>query len=180
MDKDKVIKLRDALKADKNLPLRILIDNGFTTIDESYHLQFTKWDDTNGILYSFRLVDMNRDRIPSNKANSIAVFAVEYESIQCMELAVLPLKDLDAVFDGISDSGCTISDAFRNLIKGTFEYVLSSDRYELSPTTLSNILGPNAVNDKDDYYAQPGKFTESFKETIRYRKHNEDITSNNS
>ena len=52
MDKDKVIKLRDALKADKNLPLRILIDNGFTTIDESYHLQFTKWDDTNGILYT--------------------------------------------------------------------------------------------------------------------------------
>ena len=58
MDKAQVIKLRDELKCGKNLPVRVLINNSFTIIDESHHLQFTKWDDTNGILYSLRLINV--------------------------------------------------------------------------------------------------------------------------
>ena len=176
MDKTQVIKLRDELKCGKNLPVRVLINNSFTIIDESHHLQFTKWDDTNGILYSFRLINVSgSDRILTNKENAISVFAVSYDTIEAIEIPVLPMDDLDALFDGLSAGGCTFGDDYKGLIKNTFTQALHPDRFDLRPTEINRLLGPDATNDKDDYYNNPSKFVDSFKETTRYRKRNQEI-----
>lgn len=176
MLKEQVIKIRNELKCGKNLPLRILINNSFTVIDESHHLEFTKWDDTNGLLYAFRLIDIHgTDRIPSNIENAIAVFVVSYDTIEAMEIPVMPLRELDTLFDNLDAGGCPFGEDFRKLIKHTYENALSPDRFRLSPTDMNQLLGPDAANDKDDYYNNPSKFTYPFKETLRYDKHNREI-----
>lgn len=180
MEKSTVIKLRDELKCGKNIPLRILINNSFTVIDESHTMQFTKWDDENGIVYSFRLVDINStDHNPSDKENAIAVFAVSYSTIEALEAPVFPLSELDTLFDKLSSGGCTFGAGFTDLIKHTYEYALHPDRYRLSPTDMTNMLGKEAVSDKDDYYNHPGKFTESFKETVNTNRRNKNNDSSN-
>lgn len=181
MEKNEVIKIRDELKCGKNIPLRIHIDNNFTIIDESHTLQFTKWDDVNGILHSFKLVDINStDHNPSDRENAISVFSVTYEMIQAIEAPVFPVDDLDALFSGLEAGGCTpFGSGFKELIKHTYKYALHPDRYRLSPTDMVNNLGEGSVSDKDDYYNHPSKFTESFKETIRYAEHNKKITESN-
>lgn len=175
MTKDQVIKLRNELKCGKNIPLRILINNSFTIIDESNNLQFTKWDDTNGILYSIRLVDMNIDNIPSNRENSVTVFAVSYDTIEAMEIPILQMKDIDDLFAYLGAGGCVFGDDFQKLIKNTFEQVMHPDRFRLNPSDIAQLLGPDSINAKDDYYNHPSKFVDSFKETVRYNKHNKDI-----
>ena len=82
MERDAVISLREKLKAGKNLPVTVFIDNMFETINEASMYQFTKWDDENAILYSFRLINPVFDKIPSNREQAIRVFAVDYECIQ--------------------------------------------------------------------------------------------------
>lgn len=176
MEKAQVIKLRDELKCGKNIPLRILINNSFTIIDESHRLHFTKWDDTNGILYSFRLMDIRgTDRALSNR-NAISVFSVSYDTIEAIEIPVMPLEDLDALFNSLGNGGCTFSNDYKNLIKNSYAEALSPSNFRLSPTDLNNILGPGAANDKDDYYNHPSKFVQSAQETNRYREYNQKIT----
>ena len=181
MENSDIISLRDTLKAGKNLPLRIFIDNAFQIIDESNKFQFTKWDDTNGILYSFKMVHLNMDRCPNNKHQSISLFAVPYEIIQAMEISTLPISDIGTVIDSIKDNGCTFSDEFKKAIIHTYTEVLAPDRITLTPSDINSILGPNVVNDKDDYYY--GKYVESDKETQRYREHNkyvDEVNNSNS
>ena len=181
MEKDQVIKLRDDLKCGKNLPLRIYIDNSFTIIDESNTFHFTKWDDENAVLYSFRLIDINgSDHNPSDKQNSISFFAVPYEMIQAMMIPVLPLTELDSLFDSLSSGGCPFSDDFKKLIKHTYERALHPATYTMDSSMITSMLGDGAVNDKDDYYAHPGKFTEPFRETLRYKNRNDEIKNKNS
>ena len=50
---ERVIAMRDSLKGDKNLPLLIHSETGNAVISEANLMSFTKWDDDNGILYSF-------------------------------------------------------------------------------------------------------------------------------
>lgn len=79
LTKEEIIRLRNTLKCGKNIPLRILSNNSFFIIDESNVLQFTKWDDTNEVLYSFRMVNPNADITPSNRQQLISVIAVPYD-----------------------------------------------------------------------------------------------------
>ena len=170
MENEQVISLRDTLKAKKNLPLRIFIDNSFQIIDEGNKFQFTKWDDVNGILYSFKMVHLNMDKSPNNKHQAISLFAVPYEVIQSMEISFLPIDEVSNVIDSIRTSGCQFGEDFEKVIIHTFKEVLAPDRITLTPSDINSILGPNAVNDKDDYYYN--KYIESAKETQRYKEHN--------
>lgn len=175
MLKEDVIKLRTALKCGKNIPLRILINNSFTIIDESSKFQFTKWDDTNGMLYSFRMVDMQTDTLPNNKGNCISFFVVSYDTIEAIEIAQLPVGELDNLFSSLGAIGCTFNEDFKNLIKRTYTEIFHPDRYQLSPSDTNTILGPGAVNDRDDYYY--GKYEEPFLETKRYNDRNNYISN---
>lgn len=161
MTKEEVIKIRTALKCGKNIPIRAQLDGGLGTIDESNILQFTKWDDENGIIYTFKLVDMQSDDIPTNKQQNISIIATSYDSIRNIEVAKLPLTEIDNLFSGIEGTGCVFNDDFKNLIKHVYSEVLHPDRYQLTPTNINSIVGPNTVNDKDDYYYN--KFTNNFK-----------------
>lgn len=173
MTKDEVIRIRTALKHGSNAPLRIFVDNSFTIVDESNVFQFTKWDDDNETLYSFRLTDPQSSRTPSNIGNSVAVYATPYEFIQAMELVVLPADKLDELFGTLVASGCTMSDDFKNLIKNTYNEILDPRRYEITPTEIQHLLGEEAANSKDDWYN--GKYTQSFAETRRYAERNEKV-----
>ena len=69
---------------------------------------------------------------------------------------------------------------FEKVIIHTFKEVLAPDRITLTPSDINSILGPNVVNDKDDYYYN--KYVEASKETQRYKEHNdyvEEINKNN-
>ena len=173
MDNQQVIKMRDMLKSGKNFPLRMTVCDHLTTIDESKIFQFTKWDDANFTLYSFRLVNPDSDTIPSNIGNAISVMGIPYSNITSMEIAQLPTAEIETVFESLSSYGCSLSSEFKNLIKHTFTSVLHPDRYQLPPTVITELLGGNAVNDKDDYYA--GRYVESAKETLRYLERNKEI-----
>mgnify|MGYP003533966772 FL=1 len=177
MEKEDVIKIRTAIKAGKNLPVRVFVDNAFTIIDESQTFQFTKWDDDNGILYSFRLIDPQSDKIPNNIEQAVSVYSTSYANIQAIETPVVPMKDMDSLFGTIEATGCKFSEDFKSLIKHAFTEVLHHDRYQLSSSDINSILGPNTVNDKDDYYYN--KFTENFKETRRYADRNAAIDEAN-
>lgn len=176
MEKDEVIKLRDTLKCNKNIPLRVFSGNGFSIIDESNVLQFTKWDDANGILYSFRMVHPSIDKTPSNRQQLISLIAVPYERIELIEIPYLPVDMIETACNYIKDSGCSFSDDFKNLIKHTFTEILHPDRITLTSSDINSIIGPDAVNDKDDYYY--GKYKESSKETLRYKDRNSEISNN--
>lgn len=177
MDNQQAIKMRDTLKGGKNFPLRMTVCDHLTTIDESKIFQFTKWDDANFTLYSFRLVNPDSDTIPNNIGNAISVMAIPYSNITSMEICQLPVSELDTIFGSFDSSGCSMSDEFKNLIKHTFASALHPDRYQLPPTVITELLGENAVNDKDDYYA--GKYVESTKETLRYLERNKKIADSN-
>lgn len=178
MTKAQIISLRDKLKCGKNFPLRLTTTDHLTIIDESNKMQFTKWDDTNGIVYSFRLINPIDDITPNNSSNAISVTAVSYNDITSMEIVFLPLSELDTFFTSLVSSGCNMSDEYKALIKHTFASILHPDRYQLPPTVIANLLGDDAVNAKDDYYA--GKYVESTKETLRYAKQNAEIDEANS
>lgn len=176
LTKEEIIRLRNTLKCGKNIPLRILSNNSFFIIDESNVLQFTKWDDTNKVLYSFRMVNPNADITPSNRQQLISVVAVPYDRIEAMEAPYLPIDDIETICDAIKSSGCSFSDDFKKLIKHTFVEALHPDRITLSSSDINSIIGPGAVNDNDDYYY--GKYKESNKETLRYRDRNAEANNN--
>lgn len=163
MDKDQVIKMRDALKAGRNWPLMVYIDNSFKIIDESNVLQFTKWDDENGILYNYSLTDPNMERSPSNVGGTISAFATNYEFIQSMEVARINLKDLGTSIDSL---GC-IDSVWKERIIERFRVALNPNLANLSRSDINKAMGivdgQKALNDNDDYYA--GRYAQSFKET---------------
>lgn len=181
MDKEKIIKLRNTLKTTGNLPLRVFINNAHTIVDESLKTQFTIWDDDNGIIYSFRLIGMQEDDTPNNMQQAVSLFAADYEEIQAMEIVRLPIDNIDGTIEGMIASGIEISDNFRKRIIYAYKELLHPDRFRMSPTDINNMLSssrlqegaPDAVNEKDDYYA--GKFTESFQETHNVNSYNESI-----
>jgi hypothetical protein len=183
MQKEEVITLRNTLKTVENFPLRVFIDNGNTIVDESLKTQFTKWDDNNGILYSFRLIGMQEDSAPNNREQAISLIAIDYDTIQAMEISRLPVGKIAACIDGLNKSGAGIGDEFKNLIVSTFTKLLTTDRSSLSPSDMNRIISsstlqsdaPDAVNEKDDYYA--GKFTESHQETLAVNRYNASINS---
>lgn len=166
MEKDMVIKIRDALKSGKNYPLLVYLDNSFKLINESDALKFTKWDDANGILYSFSISDVNFSNATSNVNNTISVYACDYEQIQAMEVAELPLPYLPTIIDGVNAAGANITDEWKQRIIKMFTGAFK-DMANLSPSMINHLMGIRdgemAVNDKDDYYR--GRFTEPFLET---------------
>lgn len=171
MDKAQVIKMRDKLKAGKNWPVIVYIDNLFKKIDESNVLQFTKWDDENGILYHYSLTDPNLERSPSNIGGSVSLFATDYEMIQAMEVARININHLG---DSIDSLGC-ISTEWKERIIKRFETALNPKLVNLSREDINKAMGlvdgQKALNDNDDYYA--GRYAQSFAETRPMAKHNE-------
>ena len=163
MEKSQVIKMRDALKAGKNIPLIVYIDNLFRKIDESNVLQFTKWDDENAILYHYALPDPGLEHSPSNIGSAISLFATDYEMIQAMEAPAINFKDLG---DSIDSLKC-IAPEWKERIIERFRLALNPDMNGLTHENINKVMGVidghKALNDNDDYYA--GRYTQPFKET---------------
>lgn len=171
MEKDRVIQMRDKLKAGKNLPLIIYIDNLFKKIDESNVFQFTKWDDENGILYNYSLTDPNLEEYSSNIGGSIEVFATDYEMIQAMAVPRLNLNDLGTSIESL---GC-ISDEWKQRIIDRFKTALDPNTVILSREKINKAMGVvdghKALDDSVDYYT--GKYPQPFAETRIMADHNE-------
>ena len=178
MSKETVISIRNALKAGKNLPLKVYADNDFIIVDESNAAQFTKWDDTNGVLYTFRLMSFDQSRTPNNSDNAISVGAILYEFIQAMEVAPMPLKNFDDLMGSMAAEGINMSTEFKDHIKHVFTELLHKDRWKLSPSDINAIHGANLRTKEDQYYA--GHFSENFKETRDHAIHNQKIDEANS
>lgn len=170
MEKDQVIKMRDTLKAGNNWPVMVYIDNAFRIIDESNALQFTKWDDDNGILYNYSLTDINMDTNPSNIRGGISIFATDYANIQSMEVASINIKDLGTSIESL---GC-ISDEWKERIINRFKTALNPNLVNLNREDINKAMGVvdghKALDDSDDYYA--GRYAQSFVETKIMMNHN--------
>jgi hypothetical protein len=171
---DEVVSLRGVLKAGKNLPVRVMVNNSFVIIDESNPSQFTKWDDDNGILYSFRLVDMQGDISPSNTQKAISMYICKYEYIEALELPFLPLSNIDDVFTEMEKVGTTMSDEFKTRIKTTYETLLRTDMADLRHRDFNKLTGSN-LDTTDEYYN--GRFKQPFKETRMMASRNEYVDS---
>lgn len=163
MEKADIIKWRDTLKAGKNWPLLVYIDNTFRLINESNALQFTKWDDDSGILYVYSLTNPILENSPSNIGGFISLFSVAYEHIQAMEVARLNITNLGESIDSL---GC-ISNEWKQRIIERFKTALNPDIVNLTARDINKAMGvadgQKALNDNDDYY--DGRFTQSFAET---------------
>ena len=170
MEKADVIKVRNILKAGKNWPLIVYIDNTFRLIDESTKYQFVKWDDENGILYNYALTEPIKERSPSNIGGTVSLFAVAYEHIQSMEVARMTIPQLKESLDSL---GC-VSDEWKERIIDRFKSALNPNIVNLGPTDINKahgvIDGQKAVNDNDDYYN--GRFTQNFAETRAKAEYN--------
>lgn len=158
MDKQTVIKIRDALKAGKNLPLLILVDNAFRSIDESKQMQFVKWDDTNGILYNYALTNAIHDRATNNEEATLSVYATDYEQIQALEVTRLPQDLISESIDSINQAGANVSAESKSNIIKMFKEALNPNPQ-------------NIDNDPNGYYT--GRYKEPFKETRLMAARNE-------
>ena len=167
-----VISWRSKLKAGKNLPLRIYLDNNYL-IDENIPLNYIKWDDDNGLLYVFRLSNLTDTTTPSNRDQIISVFSAPYNEIKFMEMAKMPLGLLDELFDSIGMDNAQ----FRENIKYAFKEALHPDRWRLDHTDVNNMTGFQVMDIADEYFR--GRFSEPFKETRPQAARNEFIASQN-
>lgn len=158
MDKQQIIQIRNILKAGKNLPVRIIYANSDVCIDESARAQVTLWDDENGYLFAYKLPSLQSDLTPSNIQGAVSLIAISYELIEAIETPIIPLSDLETSINAIHEIR-PIGDDTKNHIITMYTELLHPDRFRLGPTDMNTILGPGAVNDKDDYYA--GKFTKA-------------------
>ena len=166
--------MRTALKSFKNLPLKVYADNDFIIVDESAALQFTKWDDENGILYTFRLMSIDQSRNPSNLEQSISVGAVLYDFIQAMEVAPMPIKEFDNLFTSMEGTGVVFNnEQFKDNIKYAFTQALRPDRVALTHEAINAMTGSKAMGDKPEDYYYSGRYKESFKETRDHAMHNQ-------
>ena len=171
MTKEQVISMRDKLKAGKNWPLIVYIDNTFRLIDESNTLQFTKWDDENEIIYVYALSDPIKDNSYSNISGGVSLFATEYEHIQAMEVASIKLDNLG---ESIESLGC-ISPEWKERIINRFKVALDPNRAILSAKDINKAMGitdgHKALRDDIDYYG--GNYAQPFAETRRMANRNE-------
>lgn len=181
MEVAQVIKMRNTLKCEKNLPLRIFLDNNHRTIDERSVLQFTKWDDSNGILYVYHITDMQSMADPSNGDGEITLFAISYEYIQGMELSRLPLSMLSTTLDSLKANGAEIKEPYRQGIIDMFTKALDKNLVYMTHTNINEAMrvrdGQKALNDNEDYYE--GKFTQNFSETLYPNSYNEQVDALN-
>ena len=166
-NKEVVIAMRDALKAGKNLPLKVYCDNVHIMIDESAEFMFTLWDDDNGVVYVFRLMDLQHTRIPNNKLEqSISVGAVKYEFIQAMEVAPMPLKFFDDICGTLrsSSTDMVFTDEFQEHIKKVFTRALDDSKSaDLLNSTKNAVHGLRLTSQRDQW--NTGRRAEPFKET---------------
>ena len=177
MTKNQVVMIRDGLKAGKNIPLRISIDNAFDIIDESMKFEFVKWDDSNEVLYHIRLADPASNTFAMDKMAQVTVFAVSYEFIQAIEAPRVFVQDKVGRGDlaDILDSLSVFGDDFKNLILHTYGYIRDKNVAHITPIMVNDLLGnkafqdnlkDNAVNASDDYvYTDGQQFVQNYKET---------------
>lgn len=173
-NKKVVIAMRTALKAGKNLPLLVFGDNAFVIVDESKEAAFTKWDDTNGILYYFRLLNPQHEQGFTNEtAKAISVSAIKYEFIQAMEVSPMPLKFIDNLFEtinqGIGSGGAQMKPEFCEQIKHVFNRY-TDQNMELNPDARNAIHGVKIKSNADDYYN--GRFYEQRQAQFDVKLHN--------
>ena len=161
MDNKSVIMIRDILKAGKNLPVVVHVDNVLISIDESSLFQFTKWDDDNGILYSFHLPNANLAADTMVDEKEICIYATAYEHIQAIELCKVSLDNTKDVIESIKSHGVTFSDEFKSLIIDSFEKILDPS-FENINRNVNKLLGAN-FDVSNDYYN--GNFHHFDKET---------------
>lgn len=175
MEKDLLIKIRTTLKAGKDLPIKVFIDNNFCIFDESAPLQFTIWDDDNEILYSFRLPHAYDYNLPSNsKEKVVNVTATSYEQIQYMTLASTGIKNIPDIINAIRANGKDIAAEYEQIIIDTFKLINNSNKPEVSYADINKTIKSNdALPIGDDYYA--GRFTENFQETVPVKLSNESL-----
>lgn len=147
MTKEQVKTLVETLHGDSNFPLRVFVDSGTGSIDESAKTQFTKWDHENGILYSIRLPAVSATMLPSNAENCISIFAVDYATIYGIEAVRVPLDRANEIFDKIE----VMNDTDKEMIGIIYKFILNHDITEITPTNLKKYLGEK-INDQDDYY----------------------------
>ena len=154
--KEVVITMRNALKAGRNLPLRVYADNTFVLIDESAEAAFTKWDDDNGVIYYFRLQSpFDSKGAGANYSQCISVNAIKYEFIQAMEVAPMPVKYLDDIFTSIEAEtpNCKFKPEFKEQIKYVFDKYLSNDNIPMGPIVRNAYHGAKIKPEFDDYYS---------------------------
>ena len=164
--KEVVIKMRNALKAGRNLPLRVYADNTFVIVDEAAEAAFTKWDDDNGIIYYFRLQNpFDSKGAGAAYSQCISVSAIKYEFIQAMEVAPMPIKHIDEIFNSIDaeTSNCKLKPEFKEQIKYVFNKYLSSENIPMSSMVRNAYIGAKVHPEFDDYYS--GYMYENRKET---------------
>ena len=165
-NKEVIIKMRTALKAGRNLPLRVYADNTFVIVDEAAEAAFTKWDDDNGIVYYFRLQNpFDSKGAGAAYSQCISVSAIKYEFIQAMEVAPMPIKHIDEIFNSIDSQteNCKFKDKFKEQIKYVFNKYLSSDNIPMGSMVRNAYLGAKVHPEMDDYYS--GYMYEARKET---------------
>ena len=157
--------MRDALKGGKNLPVKVYSDNAWVIVDESKEFSFTLWDDTNGILYYFRLMDVDQSPIPNNSEQAISVVAIDYTYIQTMEVAPMPLKFFDDVCTSMraESPDMVFTEDFQKHIKYVFERGLNDKEPDLDAFAKNAAHGYRINSVKDSYY--DGLLAQPFKET---------------
>jgi len=170
-----VIKMRTALKAGMNWPLKIFTNDDQIIVDENNKGAATKWDDDQGILYYFRLADPDSSKAYQGQAGVLSVSAIKYDIIQAMEACPFPVSDLDKVFDSIeSQSSTKFSDEFRDRIKVIFKSLTDPNLVELYPNRMNLIHGTWVANPDIDYYSGNPNVTK-FQETAEVRQYNKGV-----
>lgn len=176
-NKEVVIAMRNALKANMNWPVKVYADNIFVIVDESNTAAFTKWDDEMGVIYYFRLADPISAKQVHDVPQVISVTAVKYEFVQAMEVVPFPVSKLDDIMNSITTSsgGVTIfSDKTREKIKHIFEAMTDPNMVEMYPALVNAIHGATDARPMaNDYYA--GRQTVPFKEISDVRNHNIEV-----
>ena len=173
MTKEQVIQIRDAIKAGKNLPLKLFITDVTTDVNEANALTAVKWDDVNGIIYVYRLEAMSLMSSPSDRTKTISLYATTYENITGMEVGKLPVEDIRTTSSNIRSTGATFSEDFENWVYDMFNNALSSDRVRLEHYDVNQLTGARVDTTYGSYYhdRQKGKM----KLEQRYADRNEKI-----
>lgn len=166
MDKERVIKLRTALKGEKNIPLMIHVDNMFRVIDESLQNHIVLWDDANGFLYDFSMSNDIQNTSPSDN-KTVSTFGIDYESIQAIEAPCYTTDDIPKVVNSIIASGANsmgnaIPAKAGETLKDIFDKLLSTDTTYKTREGWNKLTGGN-LDTSVDYYQGKGAITQETK-----------------
>ena len=168
MTKQEVVTLRDRLKAGKGFALICTLANGQDLIDETNMAGFVYWDDTNGIVYDFRLSSMLNDT-NINSTRHLDVLAVPYEEITSMKVVGFPIDKFDDFFNSLG----TMPDNMKEYLKGKYQRMFDPNLTSLGPDNRNRILG--AVVDQSPYDYYNGKWHRPFKELHEVDAYNKSI-----